>query len=99
MESNRGRMNPNSPLAIYGAGGHARVAASIIRRLGGTVLGYFDDSFHGEEDIDGAPVMGTFRDIMNARNTCHAARIAVAGNRRECTVQTIFDFYQIILNV
>jgi hypothetical protein len=52
-------LKPNTPIAIYGAGGHARVVASIIRRLGGTVLGYFDDSFRGVEAIDGSPLMET----------------------------------------
>jgi sugar O-acyltransferase (sialic acid O-acetyltransferase NeuD family) len=75
-------MKPNISIAIYGAGGQARVAASIIRRLGGMVYGYFDDSFDGEEIIDGAPVMGMFRDILNVQSACQTACVAVGDNRK-----------------
>lgn len=78
-------MKFETPVAIYGAGGHARVVSSIVQRLGGTVFGFFDDSFHGEETIDGVPVLGKFKDILEVRENCILAGLAVGDNhaRRE----------------
>ncbi len=68
------------PVAIYGAGGHARVLASILHALNLPILGYFDDSFAGPENIQGAPVLGRFNDIVKFREKASSAVLAIGDN-------------------
>ena len=66
------------PAAIYGAGGHARVVASILRSRGKGIYGFFDDSFRDDKEvIQGAPVRGKFADILNHRKAFADVYIAL----------------------
>lgn len=66
--------------AIYGAGGHARVVTSILRKNGVSILGFFDDSYSGPENIQGAPVLGTFNDILDYQNSITSVYLAIGDN-------------------
>ncbi len=68
------------PVAIYGAGGHARVLAAILHQLNLPILGYFDDSFIGPENIQGAPVLGRFNDIVKFQGKASSAFLAIGDN-------------------
>jgi len=68
------------PVAIYGAGGHARVLASILHQLNLPILGYFDDSFVGSEIIHDAPVLGRFNDIVKFRQKTSSVVLAIGNN-------------------
>ena len=68
------------PVAIYGAGGQARVLASILRQLNLPILGYFDDSFNGPENIQGSPVLGRFNDIVKFREKTSSVVLAIGDN-------------------
>jgi len=68
------------PVAIYGAGGHARVLASLLHQLNVPILGYFDDSFDGPEIIQGGTVIGRFNDIIKFREKASSAVLAIGDN-------------------
>lgn len=70
------------PFAVYGAGGHSRVVAAILRALELTVYGYYDDAFTGSEMILGSPVRGLFADIDQARPACANAALALGDNQK-----------------
>jgi sugar O-acyltransferase (sialic acid O-acetyltransferase NeuD family) len=70
--------------AVYGAGGHARVIASILRARGTDILGFFDDSYKGEELIQGKPLLGVFRDILTYQKSIAAVYIALGNNQARC---------------
>ncbi len=79
------------PVAIYGAGGHARVLASILHQLKLPILGYFDDSFDGPEIIQGAPILGQFGDIVKYREKASSAVLAIGDNALR---EKAFNFLQ-----
>ncbi len=67
--------------AVYGAGGHARVIASILRACKIPLLGFFDDAFCGKEEyIQGSTVIGRFEDMLNAKSQIEAAYLAIGDN-------------------
>ncbi len=68
--------------AIYGAGGHARVVASILRTNEIPILGFFDDSFQENESIQGAPLLGKFKEIINFQDSFNNAYIAIGENNK-----------------
>jgi len=71
----------NRGAAIYGAGGHAHVVASIIRANRIELLGFFDDEAQKTGDtILGAPVLGTFRDIIKHRDQITAVYLGLGDN-------------------
>ncbi len=75
-------MNYSEPFsAIYGAGGHARVIASILRACGTESIGFFDDSYKGDNElIQGNPVLGVFWDILKFRNSISSVYLALGDN-------------------
>jgi len=75
--------------AILGAGGHARVVASILKANDISLLGFFDDNFKEGEQIRGAPVLGRFRDVLNFKENISAAYLAIGDNARR---KTMYDF-------
>ena len=70
----------NKYAAVYGAGGHARVVASVLHACNIPILGFFDNSYHGPEEILGVPVLGPFRDILNYRESFSSVYIALGDN-------------------
>lgn len=69
------------PVAVMGAGGHARVIASILIANKTEFIGFFDDSCGDElELISGAPVLGAFSDIVQYRDSLHAVYLALGSN-------------------
>ena len=66
--------------AIYGAGGHARVIASILHTRTISILGFFDDNYHGPENIMGAPVLGRFQEILKYAEIATSIYIAQGNN-------------------
>lgn len=68
--------------AVYGAGGHARVIASILRAKNIPIFGFFDDSFQENEIIQGAPLLGPFAEILNYRDSFTDAYIAIGDNKK-----------------
>ena len=81
----------NKIVAILGAGGHSRVIASILHELKFPILGFFDDSFHGKEIIQGAPVLGNFEDILNYKDRICSAYLAIGQNDLR---ERIYSFLQ-----
>lgn len=69
--------------AIYGAGGHARVVASIILARGFDFFGFFDNYYSGApENIQGARLMGRLEDIHNYREQISDFYIAIGNNEK-----------------
>ena len=66
--------------AIFGAGGHCRVVASILRALKIPILGIFDDSFQYSEVIQGVPVIGRYDDILTCENDIGSVYLAIGDN-------------------
>jgi len=67
--------------AIYGAGGHGKVVASILRARGIPIMGFFDDAYTGpDQEVQGIPVIGKCSDILNYRDRITAAYLAVGDN-------------------
>lgn len=71
-------------LAIFGAGGHAKVVADVILAIGAYhIVGIFDDatSHHGRE-IYGIPVLGSREDLVRAysEDAVDAAVVAIGNN-------------------
>lgn len=76
--------------AIMGAGGHARVIASILRAKHTSIYGFFDDSYTGfSEIIQGAPLLGRFNDVINFRNNFQTIYLALGDN---LTRKKLFNF-------
>ena len=75
-----------SGCAIFGAGGHARVVASILRAQGRQVAGCFDDSYTGNvmggepERILGVPLLGSFGDILVHRDRIRDVFLGLGDN-------------------
>lgn len=68
--------------AIIGAGGHARVIASILRSANIAFDGFFDDTFYEDEAIQGAPVLGVFDDVNKWKNQIDDLYLAIGDNLR-----------------
>jgi sugar O-acyltransferase (sialic acid O-acetyltransferase NeuD family) len=69
--------------AIYGAGGHSRVVASILRVNRVPLLGFFDDSYSGQKEmIQGAPLLGSFRAILDFQEQIEGVYLALGNNRQ-----------------
>jgi sugar O-acyltransferase (sialic acid O-acetyltransferase NeuD family) len=67
--------------AIYGAGGHSRVIASILQANDMSLLGFFDDSYSGQlEMIQGAPLLGLFEAILDFKEQINAVYLALGDN-------------------
>lgn len=66
--------------AIYGAGGHARVITSILKRQDIAIYGLFDDSYHGPENIQDVPVRGKFLDILKYKQSISSVYLALGDN-------------------
>jgi sugar O-acyltransferase (sialic acid O-acetyltransferase NeuD family) len=67
--------------AIYGAGGHSRVIASILKANRISLLGIFDDSYSGQREmIQGAPLLGLFEAILDFKNQIDAVYLALGDN-------------------
>ena len=67
--------------AIYGAGGHARVIASILQACGIDILGFFDDSCSEEELVQGKPVLGKFHQILEHKKYISSVYLAIGDNK------------------
>lgn len=82
-------------VAIWGAGGHARVIVSIVRlneQNDQLMLGVFDDSFTGDlELIQGVPLLGTFNDIIKYKEQIESFFIALGDNVARSTA---YNFLQ-----
>ncbi|MBI4432082.1 MAG: acetyltransferase [Candidatus Omnitrophica bacterium] len=76
---------------VFGAGGHARVLASILKAQKITVLGFFDDSYdpHKAEKIAGSPVLGRFESILKFKNKAGNVYLALGDNAKR---QKAFEF-------
>ena len=73
-----------------GAGGHARVVASILRANHVNIHGFFDDSYSGSSEIiQGAPLLGRFDDIDNFSDDIQSVYLAVGDN---LTRKKYYDF-------
>ena len=69
-------------VAIMGAGGHARVIASILRATHAGIYGYFDDSCdYTSEIIQNAPLLGRFNDIVNFKKSIQSVYLALGDNQ------------------
>lgn len=68
--------------AIYGAGGQARVVASILCALGIEFLGFFDDVHAEHETIQGKPVLGPFKLIREFKAEIGDVYIAIGNNEK-----------------
>ncbi|MBI2095281.1 MAG: acetyltransferase [Candidatus Omnitrophica bacterium] len=81
------------PAAVLGAGGHARVVASILEARRMPVLGFFDDSFDPKagEKILGRPVLGRFRDILKFKGKIGGVYLAVGDNASR---KKFFNFFR-----
>ncbi|MCB2141093.1 acetyltransferase [bacterium] len=67
--------------AIMGSGGHGRVVASILRANHINIYGFFDDSYTGSSEIiQGAPLLGSFDDIMKGHDNIHEVYLALGNN-------------------
>lgn len=67
--------------AVFGSGGHARVIASILRILCQPILGFFDDSYSGNNEIiQGKPLIGNFQDILKYKDRIGSVFIALGNN-------------------
>ena len=72
-------------VAIFGAGGHARVVSSILKLLNVYIFGVFDDSYSGPEKIQGITILGKFEDILRYKGSVISVYLALGDNsiRRE----------------
>lgn len=70
----------NLGAAVYGGGGHAHVVASILRARGQAILGFFDDAYVAGQEIQGAPVLGRLKQILQYRDRISAAYLALGDN-------------------
>ncbi len=67
--------NPSQPIALIGAGGHARVVADAILRSGGSVAGFYDDNPGATlAPTSDAPHLGP---LANASDQSHPLLIAI----------------------
>lgn len=72
-------MSKRSPVAVIGAGGHAKVVISTLRAVGHTVVGAFDDDPKKRgSTLLGVKVLGVTADLANTEY--RAAVIAVGDN-------------------
>ena len=76
--------------AIVGAGGQARVIASILNLLDIPVLGVFDDSHNGPEIIQGASVLGGFKDVEQHRAQIENLYLAIGDNQERKRFYDVF---------
>lgn len=58
----------NQKLVIIGAGGHAKVVASMAQVAGCQVLGFLDDCITG--DVFGLPILGTLQNADRYKENC-----------------------------
>ncbi len=67
--------------AVMGAGGHSRVVSSILKANHTDIKGFFDDSYCGvSEDIQGAPLLGRFEDILNYKDAIQLVYLSLGNN-------------------
>jgi len=67
--------------AIYGAGGHGRVVASILKARQVPVVGFFDDGCQPGATIGGVPVLGDRFDLTQKhRERITAVYLAIGDN-------------------
>ena len=67
-------------VAIIGAGGHAKVVASILIAQGHHIIGFYDDdSQKWGESILGIPIIGSVSELTSV--TCDGAIIGVGDNK------------------
>lgn len=77
---------------VLGAGGHARVVSSILRRNGLQIYGHFDDSCdYTGELISGAPLIGNFSEIVKHRRELENVYLAVGDNGKRAELFSFSD--------
>ncbi len=73
-------MRSDEPVAILGAGGHAKVVISTLRAAGVRIGGVFENYEHRwGRPVMGLTVLGPFTDVTN--HPCRRGIIAIGGNR------------------
>jgi len=76
---------------IIGAGGHARVIASILKASLITISGFYDDDPKlKNQSFSGIPVLGTLSELKSDKNT--KAIIGIGDNALRKQIATSFDF-------
>ncbi len=78
-----------SGAAIYGAGGHGKVVASILRARRTPILGFFDDAYSAGETIHDLPVWGGLKDIDQHRDRITSVYLALGDNARRSEIFTV----------
>ena len=66
--------------AIYGAGGHGRVVASILQARQIPILGFFDDGATVGDTVGNAPILGRREDLLKQRDQVTAVYLALGDN-------------------
>lgn len=69
-------------LAIYGAGGHAKVVVDIARQLGYQTISLFDERWQELGENEGCQVIGGWAEMLNffTINTDYAVHVAIGNN-------------------
>ncbi|MBG0791114.1 MAG: NeuD/PglB/VioB family sugar acetyltransferase [Desulfovibrionaceae bacterium] len=68
--------------AVYGAGGHARVAVALLHSNGLSVYGAYDHNFRPDETILGVPVRGTPATMFKQQDRFDAVALAIGDNQQ-----------------
>lgn len=66
--------------AIYGAGGHGRVVASILQARQIPLLGFFDDGATIGDTVGNTPILGQREDLLKRRDQITAVYLALGDN-------------------
>lgn len=77
-------------IAIFGAGGHGKVAASIAEEVG-LKVSFFDDSFPNVTICGVWPVRGNKSDLIANKNSYDFVFVAIGSNRVRYLIQQEFD--------
>ncbi|WP_163131694.1 acetyltransferase [Agarivorans sp. Alg241-V36] len=69
-------------LAVYGAGGHAKVVVEIARQLGYQAISLFDERWQELGETEGCQVIGGWQDMLShlASNPDCSAHVAIGNN-------------------
>ncbi|GDY24115.1 hypothetical protein AHAT_00050 [Agarivorans sp. Toyoura001] len=69
-------------LAIYGAGGHAKVVVELAKQLGYQTICLFDERWQGLGETEGCQVIGGWAEMLTfvTTNTDYAVHVAIGNN-------------------
>jgi len=79
-------------IGIIGASGHGKVVSDLAETCGYEVV-FYDDAYPNKKYLEHWPIKGTFQALINVKNECRIAIVAIGDNAIRSKLCNLLDKY------